>query len=203
MASIRVPQRLRIIAWRARRPLLIILLAWAALAILAEFRKPPATHVPVLVAATDLPAGTELSAKNTLVQHLPNDIVPTGSPVSLSDVTGRTTAIAVPAGLPLVASTLDRPIGGMSVAPGLTVSAVTLTDQSFASLLSPGDRLDLFVGEALVAERALVVQTVQAGSSGMFGKTPTVVLVVATTPTQATGLATAKAHGEVFAVLVP
>lgn len=143
--------RLRVLAWRARRPLAALCVGLAVLLAIDQVRPPQPPTAAVPVAARDLPAGTELTARDVVERVLPVDLVPAAllervgqeSPIAH----GERLAVAVPAGLPLVPDLLvdDSATGP----PGTVVVPVRFADSGVADVLRPGMRVDV-VGSPLL-----------------------------------------------------
>lgn len=163
----------RVWAWRARPLLVLALLALLALAT-ARALGPTAPGAAVLVAAHDLDAGEELTGDD--VRAVPLDPAPAGAAADPAAVVGRTLAVAVPAGLPLVPELLSGDRFTVEPPPGTVVVPLELDE---AAVLVAGDRVDVMaVGcpehPAVLARRALVVQ---AGESTPHGVGPVLVAV--------------------------
>lgn len=134
--------------------------------------------------------------------------------VTAAHVVGRTLAVAVPEGLPLVEGVLASEEWWAEAPAGSVAAPVRLPDPELASLVRVGDRVDLYGtplegGEAeVLARRALVLAG--PGSSdieggGLFGTaTPTAsaLILVAVTSAEARGIASRTATAVVSAVLV-
>lgn len=139
-------QRLRVVAWRARRPLAALCAGLAALVAvdLARPDEPPTARV--LVAARDLALGTELTEDDVVLDDVPAALLPAGLGAP-PDVLGRRLAVPVPAGLPVVVELLvdDATTGP----PGTVVVPVRFADAGVAAVLRPGMRVDV-VAAALV-----------------------------------------------------
>lgn len=163
----------RILAWRVRR--LGAVLALGALALVAaHLAAPPAPRTQaVVVAARDVPSGTELTAADLRVVRLPAGLVPDSASPEPGALRGRVTATALPRGLPVVAQALTA--GRFAVAPPAGSAVLALDVEP--GVLAPGDRVDLVAvgcvaggdlgkpGEpgttATVAESALVVDVAE------------------------------------------
>lgn len=186
---------------RVRRAVLVrrrfLAAALAGLAVLTGVRAaslPPVETTPVLVAAADLPSGTQLGAEDLATVELPVDAVPTGSVVDVASVTGRTLAAPVRDGEPLTDVRLVAP-GLLDGYPGLVAAPVRVADPAAARLLSVGDRIDLVAvppdggGVMVVAADALVVAVPgQDPGDGVVGGA---MVVVAVPEEEALGLAEA------------
>ncbi len=144
----------------ARRRLLAAgCLGVAAAAGLHEVAGPPPPTVPITTVVRDLPAGSVLEAGDLETRPFPTDVAPTGT---TDRGVGEVLAAPVRAGEPL---TDVRLVGAPLAAahPDLATLPVRLPDAGQASLLSPGDRIDLVAtdpqagGSRVVAPGALVL----------------------------------------------
>lgn len=131
---------------------------------------PPDAGMPVLVAAADLPAGTVLEAADVRVARVPESVVPAGALLAPSAVVG-----AVSSG-PLRSREMltDHDLATGSLADGLgpdvVVTHVPLRDQALASVVNPGNRVDLLSAlDGATLARDVAVLTADTGdTSGIF-----------------------------------
>lgn len=133
-------QRLRVLAWRSRRPLAALCAGLAALVAvdLARPDAPPTAHV--LVAARDLALGDELTEADVVLDDVPVALLPARL-AAPEDTLGRRLAVPVPAGLPVVVELLvDEATTGP---PGTVVVPVRFADAGVAAVLRPGMRVDV------------------------------------------------------------
>ena len=159
---------LRVWTWRARPLLVLALLALLAL-VVARATARDAAAPAVLVAAGDLAAGEVLTEDD--LRAVPVDPAPTGAPTDPAAVVGRTLAVAVPAGLPVVPEVLAGDRFTRDPPPGTVVVPLELDE---SAVLVAGDRVDvLAVGcpehPAALARRALVVEAAQPTANGTLG----------------------------------
>ncbi|HZG92407.1 MAG TPA: SAF domain-containing protein, partial [Pseudonocardia sp.] len=121
-----------------------------------------ATAVPVLVAATDLAAGSPVRAADLAVRDWPAELVPGGALRDPAAVDGRTLVGRARAGEPI---TEARLAGASRVStPDGAVVPVRLADAGVAAVLAPGSRVDV-VAPGERADQPLVLAadaTVQA-----------------------------------------
>lgn len=151
------PARRRLRALRRhlylRRRLLASLLVGAAVLVgLRVVAPPPPATVTVMVAARDLPAGVLLGAADVAPRDFPPDVVPTGL---ATRPVGRVLAAAVNEGEPVT----DVRLVGPALArarPGEQAVPVRLPDAGMASLLRPGDVVDLISTDPATGESRLV-----------------------------------------------
>jgi Flp pilus assembly protein CpaB len=158
-----------------------------------------------------------VAPSDVALQARPVDSVPVDAVDSDTQVGGRVVAVGVRAGEPmrerdLVTSSLVRGLGA-----GLVATPVRLADATAASLLAPGDVVDVLsssdasVGGAAAAQvvasgvRVLVAGVASASSDAVIGSggRDGALLVVATTPSQALDLAQAAASGHLSITLRP
>lgn len=133
-----------------------MLAAAAVVSALRTLAPPPADTVDVLVAARDLPSGTRLGADDLVVRAFPAAFAP---PDAASTATGR--VLAAPMGRGEVLTDV-RVVGpGLALAhPGETVLPVRLPDAGMATLLRPGDRIDLVATDPGTGTSAVVAREV-------------------------------------------
>ncbi|QZN86285.1 SAF domain-containing protein [Cellulomonas sp. C5510] len=141
----RIPPRarraLRLLAWRARRPLAAVCAALAVVSVVERVRPPDPPTVEVPVAARDLEAGAVLRPQDVRLQPVPPALVPRDGPRRSGDVTGRPLLVAVPQGLPIVPELLTDET---AVPPeGTVVVPVRFADAGVAALLRPGVLVDV------------------------------------------------------------
>jgi pilus assembly protein CpaB len=104
---------------------------------------PAAAAVAVTVAATDLPAGTVLTADHLAIARLPPEFAPAGAAGEPGPLVGRILAGAVRAAEPLTDARLVGP-GLTALLPVDQVAApVRLADLAVAALVRTGDRVDV------------------------------------------------------------
>ena|GEM_PF-212695 len=270
-----VRRRLRLLAWRARRPLAALCGGLAALVAVGLLRPadPPTARVPV--AARDLALGTVLAPGDVRLAEVPRALLPAGLVAGLADdggsggepggdagagtgadaggdtgaggdgsaagdggaagagddgagagsagaaavevLAGRRLAVAVPAGLPLVAGLLvdDTATGP----PGTVVVPVRFADAGVADVLAPGMRVDVVAAalhegdEATRLARAAVVLARPGGDAddggsggGLLGggatTTDSTPVLLAVDPEESVALSGAAASRVLSAVIV-
>lgn len=130
----------RLFIHRFRRPLAAASAAIAVLLVATALRPsgPPASQI--VVASTDLPAGSTLTPEDLTLQEIPSDYVAPGAVGTLDSAVGRTIASAITAGETVTVSRLVTIEGR---ADGLLTVPVRLVDPEVADLLQPGSRIDL------------------------------------------------------------
>lgn len=208
MASTDLPDRLtrtrrRGRRWllRHRRGLAALLLGVATVATLRTVSPAPPDRAEVVVAAADLPAGSEVSADDVTTVRVPRDAVPDGAQEA-ADIVGRTLAGPLRRGEPVTDVGLvgDRMLAGY---PGKVAVPVRIPDAATVALLRSGDRIDLVAtepstgGSDQVASGAQVIAVPPADSGttapgrGVSGR----LVVLAVTPTEGRNIADAAARG--------
>jgi hypothetical protein len=155
-------RRLRVVAWRTRRPVAALCAGLAVLLVVEILRPPDPPTVEVAVAARDLAAGGTLSDADVVWRRVPTGLVPAGlGPAELvpdsraparrpgppaaaervADLAGRRLAVDVPAGLPLAAELLVDE--DAAPPPGTVVVPVRFADAGVAGVLRAGMRVDV------------------------------------------------------------
>lgn len=188
-------------------------LAVAALALALRPAPPPAAAAPattpVVVAATDLPAGAQLTADDLGTAAWPPDVVPTGAAPDPEPLAGRVLAAPVRRGEPLTDARLVGPGLWSQVPSGEVAAPVRLADLAVAALLRPGDRVDVLAtvdgaGTEVVASRALVLAVPGDVPDGPVPSPGGAGLLVLAVPAEvAGGLATATTLGTLTVTLGP
>jgi pilus assembly protein CpaB len=201
------------VAWRLRFVTGAACLGLAAAVAVSVLRPAPPVGVDVLVAAHDLAAGVVVADGDVRAVTVPEAVAVSGALASdrtRAALVGRRTAVRVPAGLPLVPQVLAG--ADLAGPTGTVVAAVRLADDAMASLLAPGDRVDLLAaagegGPAVtVARGALVLPAApRTEGSGPLGldSPASPALLVAVAPDEAAALAGAGVSTALFAVVVP
>jgi Flp pilus assembly protein CpaB len=101
---------------------------------------------PLLVAAHDLAAGTQLSTADVLPRIWPDELRPPGAFSSSAALAGRRLVAAVRAGEAITETRLSGPGLAAGLSPMLRAVPVQITS-SAAGLLHPGEFVDLLVGD--------------------------------------------------------
>jgi len=212
---------LRLWLWRARVPLTVLAALVFAVVVVHAVRPAPEPRSTVLVAATALDAGTVLEAGDVRAVQWPQRLVPAstveggaGGGADALQVVGRSLAIAVPEGLPLVDGVLASEEWWTAAPEGSVAAPVRLPDPELAGLVRAGDRVDLYGtplegGEAeALARRALVLAGPgrdPGGDGGLLGgaaPAASSLILVAVTSAEAKVLAAHSASAVISAVLV-
>lgn len=205
-------RRLRVLAWRSRFVVAAACLGLAAAVTVDALRPHPSSGTDLLVAARDLPAGAALSGSDVRVATVPRALAVAAAGASdeaRAALVGRTTAVPVPAGMPLV----PQLFAGTDLVgpPGTVVAAVRLADDALTTVLAPGDRVDLLAAPVeggagvTLARSALVLPSPPTdGGGGLLGSSDAQAapLLVAVRPDEAVALAGAGLSRALFAVVV-
>ena len=210
----RRPPVLRLLLWRARVPLTALAVLASCAVVVDALRPSPEPHLDVVVASRALEAGTELETGDLRVASWPRRLAPDGARDAVDSVRGSTLAVAVPAGMPLVAGVLADESLWADAPTGSVAAPVRLADSEVAGLLRTGDRVDVlavaFEGgpAARLARGALVLRgparadSAGGGLLGGMAAAPSGLVLLAVTPDEATRLAEHTATSAVVAVLV-
>lgn len=199
----------------------VLAAAFAGLAVAfglsAVVTKPP-LRIAVLAAARDLQAGAVLSGSDLKTVALPSDAVPAGALTTPDAAVGRTLSGPLRRGEPLTDVRLDDgPLAPPS--DGLVSTPVRLADAQAASLLRPGERVDVLAAStapssgpsggpsgggvaAVVASGVRVVAIAPPGTGNALDAAAGALVVLATTPDDARALAQAQATQRLSAVVV-
>ena len=211
-------------AVRARRRWFAAVLAAGAVAFALDALAPePPASARVVVAAGDLAPGAQLESSDLRLVAWPTALVPPGALTSLEEAAGRTLSAAVGKGEALTALRLVGPVlAATLVSDGRVAAPVRLADAQAATLLRPGDRLDLVAASAggadpidgtaggsyarVVATGAVVITVPNADTGrSLIAGSPSAggaLVVVAVTRTEALTLAEAAVLGPISALLV-
>jgi Flp pilus assembly protein CpaB len=196
--------------WRARFPFAALLVALSAGSALQVLRPEPAGTVAITVTAREIGAGTALVAADLTTVAVPSAAAPAEARRAPAELVGRTVALALPAGTPVVPGLLAGTLHGPD---GTVVAVVRLMDPALVALLSPGDRLDVLGTDDLggpgtvLARRALVLpqQTGTGTAADVLGCTgeQNATVVLAVDPGEVAALSGAVGSGSLTAVVVP
>ncbi|WP_345078332.1 SAF domain-containing protein [Brachybacterium paraconglomeratum] len=146
---------------RRRRLLAVLALAVAVTAVLPSFLPPSAQGVRVIVANEDLPVGTVLGPEHLRTVRTAVQLVPAEAPTKAEDVLGRTTALPVPAGTPLLDPYLSA--DGQPALPKGAVLMVVPVPDLLAPHLSPGTDIELLVASTSQdARKSIAAQVVRS-----------------------------------------
>lgn len=173
----------------------------AALAALRAVAPPEPATVEVMVAARDLPSGTVLAADDLVTRDWPADLAPAGAAPT---ATGRVLAAPIGRGEVLTDVRVVGP--GLALGqPGDTVLPVRLPDAGMATLLQPGDVVDLMATDPGTGSATLVARDVTVLAApgdvpeGPAGGSGGALVVVAASATEAIDI-TSAALGQFLTV---
>lgn len=133
-------------ALRRRRRTLTVLAATLLVAALVPSALPAllpgaSRSVSVVVASTDLPAGTTLDSAHLETVRVAEDLVPPQTETSPEQLQGRSTAVAVPSGTPLLPGMLEGEVTG-AVPEGAALIAIS-APAVLGPHLSPGTMIEI------------------------------------------------------------
>ena len=187
---------------RHRRPIAASLAALSVFAIIGAVSDSGGPTQSVVIAATDITAGTTLTAADLTTTDFPVDLIPPGTVSDPSAVTGEVVTSGVAVGEAITSSRLlgSRPEAGQ----GRVAAPVRLADAGVAGLLAPGDTVDIIAastdGSARVVARDARVIT-RPIPPATFGTQTGSLVLLAVTPDEATRLAGVATTRALSAVL--
>jgi pilus assembly protein CpaB len=166
--------------------------------------------VPVVVARTQVPAGTRLDARRLAVRHVPSRFAPATGYASVAALSGTRAAVALQAGEDVTPSVVDdgTRAAGAPVRPGERVA--DLVARGSADLVRPGGRVDVLVtrdrsdggGSTSVALEDAEVLSARAASEAEQGEGgPRVAVSLRVTVRQAVFLAAAQSFARELRLL--
>ncbi len=189
-------RRLRAVRHHLRRRRRLLAAALTAVAVLGALRAlapPAADTVEVLVAARDLPSGTLLDDGDLVAHDYPQDLAP---PDAATTALGRVLAAPLGRGEVLTGARVVGP--GLALAePGQTILPVRLPDAGMATLLRPGDEVDLVATDpgtgtsSIVAREVTVLATPRGVPDGPAGVAGGALVVVGTSAAEAIDISSA------------
>lgn len=186
---------------RHRRGIAALLLGVATVATLRTLSPAPPEQVDLLVAASDLSAGTEVGTEDVTIVQVPEHAVPQGAQ-QRDEVVGRTLAGPLRRGEPVTDAGLVN-AGMVAGYPGMVALPVRVPDADVVSLLQPGDTIDVVAtdpsnGETHQVATGVRVVTVPASRSDSPGGAQTLpgrLVVLAAPSTTAKNIAGAATTG--------
>ncbi|MGP9537428.1 SAF domain-containing protein [Brachybacterium sp. AOP43-C2-M15] len=132
---------------RRRRLLALLALALATAAMLPSLLPPSVRGVEVVVVREPIPAGTELAPEHLRSVRVAAELVPDDAAVAPEDLLGRTTALPLTAGTPLLPGMLEG-TADMAVPDGAVLMVVPVPDV-LAPQLRPGRDLELLAPDPM------------------------------------------------------
>lgn len=182
----------------------------------AKFRGTPAPLTSVVVTRSAVAADTRLAASELTVKRYPPTLVPPGAFHAVTNLNGQWTLVALATGVPVVqrdvariptSNPLARHIPQGDVAMALAATPESAVD----SLISPGDRVSLFVriktapGESEVRELLGHVLVLAVNGRTQEGPPPgpgkALTLILPLSPNQAAALWFAEKQGDIAVTL--
>lgn len=182
-------------ALRRRRRTLTVLAATLLVAALVPSVLPAllpgaSPSVSVVVASTDLPAGTTLSNGHLDTVRVAEDLAPPRTVASPEQLQGRSTAVAIPSGAPLLPGMLEGEVTGV-VPEGAALIAIS-APAVLGPHLSPGTMIEILSSTPEAgATRSTRAQVVEVSPSDDGATAP----LGATSPSQTVLLVTVDAPG--------
>ncbi|MCI4010313.1 SAF domain-containing protein [Brevibacterium sp. ZH18] len=152
-----------------------------ACALVAWLLTPNPVGIPVVIAAKNLPPGSELRSQDLTMADFPSRLVPDKAILSIDDADGRRTSAGLSKGSPLTQSTvLDQqslPDGSSDL-----LMPVRLADDSSAALLQPGQRIRLFSslpdGGSEIVVNEVTIARIVSGDEGITSEAGQIVSVI-------------------------
>ncbi|TQM05972.1 SAF domain-containing protein [Pseudonocardia kunmingensis] len=129
--------------WRRLALLRRVAAGLLALLALVLALAPESAGVPVVVAASDVPAGSTLRAGDLAVRQWPAELVPAGALREPAAADGHVLVGAARAGEPLTDTRLAGPAAVFGAPPGAAAVPVRLADEGVGALLVPGSSVDV------------------------------------------------------------
>lgn len=153
-----------------------------ACALVVWMLTPEQTGTPIVVAARDLPPGSELRSPDLTVVEFPTHLVPDKALTSVSDAEDKRTSAGLSQGSPVTQSAV---LDEQALPKGSTdlLMPVRLADDASAALLQPGQRIRLFSslpdgGSDIVVKEVTIARLVDKsdGISAESGQLVSVIL---------------------------
>jgi len=176
---------------RRQRLLVAVLLAIAAVC-LAQILRPQTETTRVLVAVRDIPALAQIGPDDVAARALPAEAVPATGLTDPAVAVGRRPVGPISAGEIITAGR----IAGTAIPTGRTAVPVRFDDDAIASVLSPGDVVDLVADGRVIAHAGVVLRIHRPTSTSL-----TTVVVVHMDDTSAAAAATAAGAGRLWVTL--
>lgn len=200
-------------------PLLAALLL--TLVVAKTTARPSARHVPLLVAATAVPAGSVLSSADLKLEEVAPSAVLPGSLTSLGAAETQVAKVALSAGSPVLQDEIEpEPDAGLAYQVPRGYRALTLAVNGVSGVagnLAAGAHVDVLLtvgaqsaqaGQAATpAESTFIVQNVQVLSTGLAaasgGGSGYSLVTLSVTPLQAATIALGQQQGSLLLLLRP
>lgn len=146
-------------ALRRRRRTLAVLVVLAAVAALLPSLLPPSLRGgDVVVLRSDLPAGTVLRQEHLGTLRIAEELIPPQAARSVHDLAGRTTALPLADGTPVLPGMLEDE-GAATIPPGSVLMAVPVPSV-LVPHLGPGARIELLSADPVTGAALRVAATV-------------------------------------------
>ena len=182
---------------RHRRLIAALLAAWAVYLALGIVRPDDPPTRSTVVSVHDLAVGSVVQAGDIALKPWPANGIPPGALADPAIVVGRVAAVAMPSGTPVTTTSVVSPeaLSRQMTASGSDGVAipVRLSDATVASLLAPGDRVDVWSSRegsvpavaVRVAASAVVLAVPHPTSGGLLASSGASALVVLAVPPSA------------------
>ncbi|MCE0485685.1 SAF domain-containing protein [Ornithinimicrobium sediminis] len=160
---------------QARRWLAALAAGAAVWLVVGALRPPAPDPGPlVLVAASDLPAGSTVGTGDVSLTHVPEDVVPTGGLTDPAEAVGRASSTAWQAGQVLTGADVSVAALADGLGPGTVVAHLPLGNPPLAAAATAGTRVDVLsvVDGSTLATDVLVLGPDSAGGAGLFVALP-------------------------------
>lgn len=171
---------------------MIAVLVGLAIVFALEAVQPRTATTPVLVAVRDVPGLVALTDSDVAVRELPSDAVPQAALTDPAAAVGRRAVGTIAAGEIITGGR----VAGAAIPRGRTAVPVRFDDDAIASVLAPGDAVDL-VSEGRILARTGVVLRIHRPSA----TSTTTVVVVHVDDTVAATVAAAASTGNLWVTL--
>lgn len=162
----------------------------------------------MLVTASDLEAGHELTEDDVRVASAPAGLVPSGALTSMDSALGRILTSATRSGEPITDTRLIGADGaGLSGHPDEAAVPIRLGDTGIAELLHPGATVDVVTldsaddGRQIVAREATVVTITSGSGEGLVPAADGPLVLVAVPADTASDVAALSLHQPVTVTL--
>jgi Flp pilus assembly protein CpaB len=159
-----------------RRVLAIALLLTAGVLAVRPVKAESSPSGPAVVSARDIAAGSVLSPADVRLVQVPDSLRPAGALSTLEATEGRLLAGAARSGEPITDARLVNPPANIpgSGDSGKSIVPVRLSESAVASLLHPGERVDVVTassdgGRQVLASMAVVVTVVPDETGSRYG----------------------------------
>ena len=145
----------------------------AAQSVISTFAAQNPATTQVVVAASDLSTGDELTQSSIKIASVPQRFLPEGTTDNAENVIGKRIVAPLPSGAPILSQQLFTSAFAAHPPKGTVITSVSLDDAVTLSILQPGDSLQLY---------APPPQTDENAEAQLLTRSATVVAVEPSTP---------------------